>query len=166
MKRRRRTERYLVEPGGLLVEELVIDGERVNIYRWKDNPVELWYWNPGPAGPTRIDMRGLESHPSADQLDPALAMLAGWREQWRRETGRLAGPGRPAKMSPSTKEKYEKLADAYWDAQESDRDAGERGPTLAEFAQGQGVSTRTLQRALKHRREGMRAGVRKTDEER
>lgn len=149
-----------------MVEELVIDGERVNIYRWKDNPVELWYWNPGPAGPTRIDMCGLESFPSGAELDPPLAMLAAWREQRRKETGQLAGPGRSAGMSTRTKERYAELADGYWDALGSYLEAGERALRMSEFAQGRGVSTRTLQRALKWRREEARGSDRKTDEER
>ena len=91
-KRAYRTHQQKAVPkSGILIEER----EQVTIYRWHNNPIELWKWDLRPGRAPRIDLRGLEKLPSTKQFEAPLAFLADLREQDKRNKGDLGGPGRP-----------------------------------------------------------------------
>lgn len=156
---RRRDKKYTPEGAAFVVKRIKQlkcgedMGDRIFVYTWDRIPIELWVWQRLGGAPTRIELYGLEHFPKREELEPVLAVYMDMREQHRRESGELAGPGRPRGSSERTKERLKKLAEDYWDTVDEYRLMGERQPTQKEFADSRGVSVSKLSRALKLHRD-------------
>lgn len=88
----KRLDKYLPNEG-MLKRRMKRGSENITVYGWKSNPVELWVWDIGPGGPSKIELHKLEEYPTLENIGQALALYTNWREEHKRRKGAIAGPG-------------------------------------------------------------------------